>query len=123
LSLFGGYPTWITLPGEPQAYQRMAPNGRGGLWKRDAAAQEAIGWQLRAQYRGEPFPLSARVALYARFWVARDDKDASNMLKLLEDGARGILWQDDKRIKRVLVAVDVDRERPRTELAFGLAAG
>lgn len=123
MSLFEGYPTWITLPGEPHAYQRMAPTRRGGLWKRDKAAQEAIGWQLRALWREEPYPLSARVALYVRFWVARDDKDGSNMLKALEDAAKGILWRDDKRIKRALFDVDVDRENPRTELAVGLRRG
>lgn len=120
LNLFSGYPTWITVPGEPQAYQRMAPGrGKRRLVKVDKVEQDALAWQLRAQYRGEPYPLSARVALYVRFWVARDDKDGTNMLKLLEDAAKRILWMDDKRIKGALYLVDVDRENPRTELAFG----
>lgn len=119
LSIFEGYPTWLTIPGPPHAQQRIRRSRSAGsrVWKPDAAQERGIAWQLRSQYRSAP--LEGRLGLYVRFCVVKDIKDASNMLKALEDAGNHILWRDDKQIKALAVLVDVDRENPRTELAFG----
>lgn len=128
LLLFEGYPTWITLPGAPHAKQRPRSGARRGwsgsrVYKPDAPQEASIAWQLRSQWRGAP--LEGPVALYVRFWVpdART-RDVDNMLKALMDaGNQAGLWGDDRQVKALAVLVDVDRERPRTELAVGVRRG
>jgi Holliday junction resolvase RusA-like endonuclease len=119
MNLWEGYPTWVTIPGPPHANQRPRRSRAAGgrMWKPDSAQERSISWQMRSQWRGAP--LEGRLALYARFYVAKDIKDASNMLKAVEDAGNGILWRDDKQIKALVVLVDIDRGNPRTVLAFG----
>lgn len=122
VSMFKGYPTFIEIPGAPHAQQRPRVV-RGGAYKPDSAQERAIAWQIKAQWQGGP--LEGPVAVFARFWMAdARRRDLDNFLKCcLDSSTKARVWLDDSQVS-VLVAIKaIDRERPRTEIAFGEAAG
>ena len=90
-------------------------SGRRFTSPKAKAAKEAIGWEARSQYQGEPLegPLAVRIALY---WPDRRNRDVDNVKALL-DALTSILWLDDGQIVDLHLTKAVDRENPRVELS------
>ena len=70
------------------------------------AAAKRAGWKLVAD--------DAAVALEIRAWNPRGDIDGRP--KVILDALIGIVYDDDKRIKRLVVEDDLDRGEPRYEI-------
>lgn len=45
--------------------------------------------------------------------------DYDNLAKSITDGCNGVLWKDDRQIKRAVLEVYIDRTNPRVELLYG----
>lgn len=121
MSIFGGYPTWITLPGPPHAKKRHRGVRGGHVYKPDAAQERAIALGVRSQWRGPR--IDGPAAVYAVFWLPNlRTKDLDNLIKALLDGCNAAgIWGDDRQVEWLVSMRGVDRENPRTELAVGVA--
>lgn len=123
MNLWEGYPTWVTIPGAPHAKQRARTirvgRGRSRTYAPDSAQEATIAWHLRLGSHSQA--IEGPVAVYVRFWQPNARRwDIDNGLKaLLDAGNQARLWLDDTQVKVILAFKDVDRENPRTELAFG----
>lgn len=76
--------------------------------------KEAMAWEARSQYRGEPLIglLKVHIDIYL---PTRRRFDVDNIKGLL-DALTGILWLDDGLIVDLRITRTLDRERPRIEL-------
>jgi Holliday junction resolvase RusA-like endonuclease len=119
LALGGGWPSSFTLEGKPHVKKRPR-FGNGHAYKEDGAEERATKARLVALGL-ECIEKPQLVVLVAHFWLpdART-KDFDNLKKHLADAANGVLWADDSQVKRAAQLVDIDRERPRTEVLVGL---
>jgi Holliday junction resolvase RusA-like endonuclease len=85
-------------------HQTPVPKGRprvghGRVYTppRTAAAEEALGWVLRAAYKGAPTTAPCEVRL--DFHVGSGQvPDLDNLVKLALDAANGIVWKDDRQV-------------------------
>ena len=88
--------------------------GRRLLTRKGRECKEAMGWEAREQYRGEPVegPLKVKIALW---WPTKRNHDVDNIKSLL-DAVTGILWQDDGQIVELTIKKGYDKENPRVDL-------
>lgn len=112
----GGWPLSLVIEGKPPVKKRPR-FGKGRVYKADDAAELATGLALRRQV---PEPLRGNLCLVAVFYMPdRRVLDGDNLSKHLWDAANGVLWRDDSQVTRSAQFVELDRERPRTELLLG----
>lgn len=105
--------TFETLP--PSTNHLYAQRGSARYLKPEVrSAKDAIGWEARSQYHGEPLtsPLAVSVALY---WGDRRKHDIDN-IKALLDACTGILWEDDGQIIDLHITKGLDKLRPRVDM-------
>lgn len=78
-------------------------------------AKDAIGWEARAQYRGDPLqgPLAVTLDLH---WPNRRKHDVDN-IKVLLDALSDILWNDDGQIVDLHTRKHFDKANPRVEMS------
>ncbi len=105
--------TFLTLPLSTNQLYRVF-NNRSILSERGRTNKEAVAWEARAQYRGEPLtgPLKVEATIY---WPDRRQHDWDNN-KGFFDALNGIVYEDDGQIKDGRVIVEYDKENPRVEL-------
>jgi Holliday junction resolvase RusA-like endonuclease len=105
---------FATLPPSTNHTYGSGRNGSRYMKPAVRAAKEAIGWEARSQYRGEPLigPLDVDVTVY---WPDRRKHDHDNM-KVLWDALNGIVWQDDGQITDSHVHKRFDKGNPRVEM-------
>lgn len=77
-------------------------------------AKDAIGWEARSQYHGEPLtgPLQVSIELY---WPDRRKHDIDN-IKVLLDALSGIVWEDDGLIVDLRIRKFYDKGNPHVDL-------
>lgn len=82
-------------------------------------AKDAIGWEARSQFHGEPLsgPLAVTIDLY---WPDRRKHDVDNVKALL-DALNGIVWEDDGQIIDLRTRKHFDKAHPRIELSVAAA--
>jgi Holliday junction resolvase RusA-like endonuclease len=88
--------------------------GRVYLKPAARAAKEAIGWEARAQYRGDPLRGDLAITV-SFFWPDRRKHDHDNA-KVFYDALNGIVWEDDGQITDATVRRRYDPTNPRVEL-------
>lgn len=90
--------------------------GRRIMTKEARTKKEAIGWEARAQYQGEPLegPLKLSVAFW---WPDKRNHDIDNIKGLL-DALTGILWEDDGQIVELHLTKGIDATNPRVEISI-----
>lgn len=95
-----------------QTYRR----GKNSFYKtREATeAQEAIGWEVKAQYRGKPLEGKLKVSL--RFFWPQPRRDVDSSVKAALDALNGILWKDDNQICDLLISKKMEKKNPRMEI-------
>jgi Holliday junction resolvase RusA-like endonuclease len=71
-------------------------NGRFMVNVKAKADKEAMAWEARAQYRGDPIEGDLVVEAHLT-WPTRRNHDVDNIKSLL-DALKGILWVDDAQI-------------------------
>lgn len=83
---------------------------------RTAAAEERIGWALRAAgvRRADTDDLEVRVVFHL---AGRRRVDVDNLVKTALDACNGIAWRDDCQVTLLHAEVVRGSPRPRTELA------
>ena len=105
----------FVVPGEPRPKQRPRHGNGFTYTPLDTVQAER---KIKAHARqAKVRPLSGPVALEVRFFRATKRRcDLDNLTKLVQDALNGIAYRDDSQIKHLLATVDVDAERPRTEV-------
>jgi crossover junction endodeoxyribonuclease RusA len=78
-------------------------------------ARDAMGWEARAQYRGEPLdgPLAVEVLF---FWPDKRKHDIDNGLKFLLDALTDIIWWDDGQISDLHIIRELGSKEPGVEM-------
>ena len=75
--------------------------------------------QLKCQYRGEL--LIGDIEMKLVFYHGdKRVRDIDNANKLVLDSMSGIIYEDDRQIKRLLIEMDYDKLRPRVEIDVSL---
>lgn len=112
----------FTFDAVPIAKQRPRLGARGHVItpERTRAAEEHLGWRWRLAMRNRE-PFAGNLCIVCVFY--RPDRrviDGDNMLKLVCDaGNNARAWVDDCQLTTKFVRIELDRERPRTEIAIG----
>jgi Holliday junction resolvase RusA-like endonuclease len=115
----------LVVPGEPVPKARARtfydPRVRRIISKtpaRTAAAEQRIAITLRAARPGFRLSPTARFSIGARFYLGGTGRgDIDNYLKLLCDALTGLVWSNDRQVRRVEYAELIDNcEQPRTEI-------
>ncbi|MCR2833459.1 RusA family crossover junction endodeoxyribonuclease [Qipengyuania sp. RS5-5] len=103
----------------PPSTNHIYGRGSRGVYMFESVrqAKDAIGWEARSQYHGEPLegPLAVKIDLY---WPDRRKHDIDN-IKVLLDALTGILWVDDGQIVELSLTKRYDKENPGVMLGFG----
>jgi Holliday junction resolvase RusA-like endonuclease len=87
--------------------------------ERTKVAEEHLAWRFKLALRGAY--LTGNLAMVCVFY--RPDRrriDGDNMLKLVADaGNKAGIWGDDCQVTTKLARIELDVDRPRTEIAIG----
>lgn len=87
----------FTIYGKPQRQQRPR-FGRGRVYAPSRSAQDALGTEIMLKMReSHAKPLEGPVSLYLSFFGA-GKSDLTNLVKLFEDAANKVLWNDDRQV-------------------------
>lgn len=100
----------------PPTINSSYKRGKNSFYKSQEAknASEAVKWEIRAQYRGKPLigPVEAKFSV----WEASNRVDADARTKSLLDCLSGIVYLDDRQVKKYCVEQGIDRRSPRVEI-------
>lgn len=113
----------VTIPGEPVSKARPRVVGTGSSRRtytpvKTAAAENAIGWVLRAAGVNEPDREGAykvEVAFYCGTWR---HNDIDNLTKLVLDACNGVVWADDSQVYELHAYVIRGASDPHTGLTI-----
>lgn len=105
--------TFTTLPLSTNSLYAHT-GSRRFLTNKGKENKDAIAWEARAQYRGQPLK-GALVVEITLFWKDKRRHDVDNIKGLL-DALTGILWEDDNQIEQLMIMKAVDKENPHVEL-------
>lgn len=119
----GDMPTLqLSYGGAPVAKERPRIGARGRAYtpSKTRTAEEWLSWHFRARMRNRE-PLAGNLAIVCVFYRPNRQRiDGDNMLKLVCDaGNLARVWGDDSQLTTKLVRIELDKERPRTEIAIG----
>lgn len=106
----------LTLTTMPPSTNHMYGNRGGGIFLKPEvrAAKEAMGWEARAQYRGEP--LAGRLKVSVKLYWKDNRKHDTDNNKALFDALNGIVWLDDGQIEDLRVQKFHGQDNPRVEI-------
>lgn len=104
----------FTMKGvRPRTKQSFNYGKRGGWTDREITEwQEAIGWEAKARFTGDPWEGEVHMTVF--FYLPDNRKrDLDNLLKPLLDALNGIVYLDDKQVtsifmRKKIVADDSD---------------
>lgn len=105
---------------------RLGARGRTFTPERTRTAEEHLAWAFKLAMQGSGIarptqPIVGNLGMVAVFY--RPDRrriDGDNMIKLVCDaGNLARVWGDDSQITTKLARVELDKARPRTEIAIG----
>jgi crossover junction endodeoxyribonuclease RusA len=90
--------------------------GRKILSAKGRENKEAMAWEARQQYRGQPISAPISVTVELR-WPTRRNHDLDNIKSLL-DAMTGILWDDDGQIEELHITKCYDKANPGVTLTL-----
>lgn len=105
----------ITLLTKPIIVNRkhVIARNRLILSKEYRDTKEAMQWEIKSQYQGDP--VTEAVALNIMFYYGdKRKRDIDAYLKILLDAMSGIVYEDDALITEMHCFKEVDVEKPRT---------
>lgn len=110
-----GWELLVTVPGQPQPWQRAGTHGTHRFTPAATAnAEHEIGMVARFAL-GARLPLSCPVELHCWFYRANLVRcDLDNLEKLVKDALNGVAWLDDSQVTDAAKIKRVDRANPRT---------
>lgn len=104
--------TLLTKP-LPVNQKHVFAHGRLILTQKYRETKEAMQWEVRSVWKGEP--LQDDVTLNVMFYYGDSRKrDIDAYLKILLDSMSGIVYEDDAQITELHVFKDIDKSEPRT---------
>ncbi len=109
----------LIIAGKPLVQQRPRVHA-GGVYMPSAGAQRTLGEALLATLalnRVKPI-MAGEIALSVRFYGVGPRADLSNLLKLFEDAANGVLWTDDRQVVCIDARMTRASPNPRYEFEF-----
>jgi len=123
----------LIVPGRPVPKAR-ARLGRGGRWytpERTRHYERRVGyialeardyWESAGPARVWPKDVLYDIEVVACFY-GRRTADGDNVLKSVKDGCQGILWTNDRQVRRATIEVRAvsSREEERLELRVAIA--
>lgn len=104
----------ITLKTKPISVNKMY-RGRRFMSKEGKETKEAMGWEIKKQWKGEI--IKDEVAINIIFYVPNKRSDLDNLLKGTLDCLTGIIYEDDSQITELHVFKENDKENPRIVLS------
>ena len=105
----------ITLTTKPVPVNQKYSVIRGKMFlsKTYRDTKEAMQWEVKSQWKGEP--LAEEVSLNVMFYYGDNRKrDIDAYLKILLDSMSDIVYTDDSLITELHVFKEVDTDEPRT---------
>lgn len=114
----------ISVPGDPPSVNHSyrivrTRTGAMTLAKTSEAATYQVGAAMIARAGRPPGWVGGRrVRMTYRMWFSREGRDASNAIKLLEDGIAEALGLNDKTFIPCVELKEVDRANPRVEITI-----
>ena len=116
----------FTIPGQPRPKQR-ARGGNGRHYTPEATRQweETVGWYANnAMSRGGHDILTVPLMLSVIFYREHERKaDLDNLVKSIQDGMNGIVYEDDKQVVVLNARVLYEQETPRVEVEIVPTSG
>jgi Holliday junction resolvase RusA-like endonuclease len=112
----------FTVPGLPptvnHAYRIWsAPTGGARMTKTSEAAAYQVGVAVVVRTaRPKDWVPARRIYIVYRMWFDTDRRDASNAIKLLEDGIAVALGVNDNTFLPIVASKEVDKANPRVEV-------
>lgn len=118
MPLWGDPVAKVAIAGDPTTKARPRfGGGRAYSSDRMRAAQNAIGWSLKAAK--VPYVDDSDLAVVIHFETkTMQRRDLDNLVKLVLDGATGIAWRDDEQITKILADVQRGSAHPCTEITI-----
>lgn len=109
-------------PSLNNAYTTGRGHGRRVLSEEGRAYKAQAGRLIAHAAAAEGFqvPPRAPLRLGLRFWFARNNRDGSNAVKLLEDAAAEVLGVDDRYVVAMTWEKAIDAAAPRCDLTIEL---
>ncbi len=113
----------VVIKGDPVSKQRprLAITRKGNVYtpRQTSEAEDAIGWQIKAAYRGMLADPDHAFGVRLIFYQATQQRrDLDNMTKLVFDACNGIVWADDSQVVEMIGHVFRGEEDPRTEICI-----
>lgn len=108
----------VEIEGEPRskARPRFSAGGKPYSDRKQVEHARYLGLRLRD---GFPQPMEGNVVAIAIFYRSHRGRiDLDNLLKQALDAANGIVYEDDAQVTALAGRLELDRENPRTLLAF-----
>lgn len=112
----------FVVPGPPVPKARARVVRTGGKVRsftpaKTARYERAVGaYALQARLLVPRWPLDASYAVQVHVYRAARRGDADNFLKGAIDGCNGVLWGDDRQVRRTFAELH-DGETPRLEIS------
>jgi Holliday junction resolvase RusA-like endonuclease len=110
----------FTVPIAPlgvnNAYEPARWGKRHGFKKSDEARvyQEQIAFRAKVAMRSMP-PFTGRCRVVLTLFYPDDRSDIDGSIKLNLDALQGVVYRNDRQIRRLVVDKDIDKDRPRIE--------
>ena len=108
---------FFVIPVPPSLNNRFLPNRRTPF-KLNQAVKEYKDIVSLLAISHQFTPLTGKLFAQVDIFRPSDRGDADNYEKALWDSLQGILYHDDKQIKRHVITVHVDRSNPRAEVSI-----
>jgi Holliday junction resolvase RusA-like endonuclease len=115
-------------PPVPKARARRGKGGRFYTPEKTRRYETAVGWAARAakNVAHVDWPMDATYRMTCAIYMPDNRRrDGSNVLKSLEDGCIGVLFDDDCQVESCVWSMALDRENPRVDVTvevLGVAA-
>lgn len=116
-------PVVFTIPGEPYPKERARHmrTRRGKVRvlnsERQRVRSAELRWKLQTQWSS---PLKGTVVMGTVFFRSSHRVvDLDNLEKQLWDAAKGVIFENDRQVKRAVSLIEVDPDNPRTVVAVG----
>jgi crossover junction endodeoxyribonuclease RusA len=110
----------LTLPYPPQAnHLYTIARGRKILSTKGREYKQNVGMTLHSMYSVEPLTGDVVVTLTA--YRPRKAGDLDNVLKVVLDSLKGLLWLDDKQVVEIHAYRKDDKTNPRIEIQATLS--
>lgn len=108
-------PTTLTLTTKPIPINQKygVVNGRNILSKKYRESKDALQWEAKGQWQGDPIDRKVAMNLLLYFGDKRQ-RDIDAYIKIILDALEGVCYTNDNQIYELHVFKQIDKANPRT---------